>query len=184
MIVLNEQLKHIDQLIEDRFHRHPSAAVRMIIAGNRTARDLTLTSQGAPAVVNRNAHGNIKEVFKVDIINPRLTASQLGNRWTIHLNYIATFNPQELTFGFTFEDRVAFWEWDDTDHDFLANSAGAQFRPGSLRVGRSWVWPNVPSDRLDTELGGEELRGQVFLRNFTTGGVSIHRYTPILQIAP
>jgi hypothetical protein len=80
-----------------------------------------------------------------------------------------TFLPVEISSGFEFEDWVTLWEWD--------------FRPTSLR--HTWEWTtNIPADALDTELGGEEIRAQVFIRNVTLGSAPIHRHTPILQISP
>lgn len=120
----------------------------------------------------------------MDIINQRISASQSGNRWTLVVDYTATFTQTELSFGFVFEDSVAFWEWDDSDHDHLVNSAVVSFRPAGPRVARRWVWSNVPGNVLDTELGGEEIRAQIFLRNRSTSGAVIWRFTPILQISP
>jgi hypothetical protein len=47
-----------------------------------------------------------------------------------------------------------------------------------------WKWSDIPGDVLDTELGGEEIRGQMFLRNITTSSNTIHVFTPQLQISP
>jgi hypothetical protein len=120
----------------------------------------------------------------VDIISPTISASQNGDRWTLVVSLIQTFTPTEISQGFEFEKWITFWEWDDSDHDFLTNSSALRFRPGSVRVSTQWTWANIPGDQLDTELGGEEIRGQVFLRNFTTSSSPINRLTPILQISP
>ncbi|WP_447009520.1 hypothetical protein [Saccharothrix hoggarensis] len=120
----------------------------------------------------------------MDIINARLTASQNGDRWTLVTSVTETFTPQEISAGWEFEDWASVWEWDDSDHDFITNFGVTRFRPASLRESFSWTWSNVPGDVLDTELGGEEIRVQVFLRNFSTGSAAIHRFTPILQISP
>ncbi|MEV4711925.1 hypothetical protein [Micromonospora sp. NPDC049374] len=120
----------------------------------------------------------------MDIINQSISASQSGNRWTLSVPYIETFTAAEISQGFEFERWVTFWEWDDSDHDHLTNGAAVRFRPTSVRLSRRWTWSDIPGDVLDTELGGEEIRAQLFLRNFTTSSVAISKFTPILQIAP
>ncbi|MFF6949320.1 hypothetical protein ACFZAD_11745 [Streptomyces iakyrus] len=120
----------------------------------------------------------------MDIINPRVTASQSGDRWTLTVNVVEEFTPQEITSGFEFEDWVTWWEWDDSDHDHLTNHGVTRWKPVSVREAYSWTWSNIPEDVLDTELGGEEIRAQIFLRNFTTSSATIHRFSPILQISP
>jgi hypothetical protein len=120
----------------------------------------------------------------MDIINPRMTASQNGDRWTLVVSVTEVFTPTEISQGFEFEDWLTLWEWDDSDHDFLGNQAVTRFRPASVQESFQWTWSNVPGDVLDTELGGEEIRAQAFLRNFTTSSAAINRFTPILQISP
>ena len=120
----------------------------------------------------------------MQLINPRLTATQNGDRWTLVASVTEAFSESELTAGYVFADSCAFWDWDDTDHDYLANMGTTEWRPGSLRERMDWTWPNIPSDILDTELGGEEIRAQMFLRNVTTSSMAIVAYTPILQISP
>ena len=119
----------------------------------------------------------------MDIENPHILVSQNGDRWAVIVKWTATFHPLEVSSGFEFEDSVALWEWDTSDHDHISNSAVAPFRPTSTSVSRSAIW-NFPGDALDTELGAEEIRAQVFLRNRTTSGTSIHKYTPIVSISP
>lgn len=119
----------------------------------------------------------------MDIVNPRITASQNGERWTLIVSATEVFTPEEISNGFEFEDWATLWEWDDSDHDFIMNWRAERFRPTSMRHSAEWI-TNIPGDALDTELGGEEIRVQVFLRNVTTSSGSIHRFTPILQISP
>jgi len=119
----------------------------------------------------------------MDIINPSITASQAGDRWTLIVTATETFSPEEISNGFEFEDSASLWEWDDSDHDHITNWRADRYRPTSLR--HVWQWTvNVSGDALDTELGGEEIRAQIFLRNVTTSSSTIHRFTPILQISP
>jgi hypothetical protein len=112
-----------------------------------------------------------------------MRASQNGDRWTLIVSATEVFTPEEISNGFEFEDWVMLWEWDVSDHDHITNWRAERFRPTSVR--HSWEWTvNIAGDDLDTELGGEELRAQVFLRNVTTSSQPIHVFTPILQISP
>ena len=120
----------------------------------------------------------------MDIENPHMWATQTaGNRWVLVVKATETFLPVEISSGFEYEDWVTLWEWDDTDHDHILNWRAERFRPTSLR--HTWEWTtNIPADALDTELGGEEIRAQVFMRNVTLNSAPIHRFTPILQVSP
>ena len=113
-----------------------------------------------------------------------LIATKSGNHWTLTANYTASFTQEELNLGFVFQDAVRFWEWDDSDHDNLANGAWTSFTPFSLQSSRVWTWSNIPDDALNTEIGEEELRAEIFLRNSTTTGAAINRYSPILTLDP
>jgi len=93
-----------------------------------------------------------------------------------------TFLLEELNQGFAFEDWVTLWEWDDSDHDHIDNQEVERFKPKSIQRRRSWSW-EIDGEVLDTELGGEEIRAQIFLRNATTGS-TIDKVTPLLQISP
>ncbi|WP_405604352.1 hypothetical protein OHT93_33735 [Streptomyces sp. NBC_00191] len=121
----------------------------------------------------------------MDLINPTVTASRdAQNRWTLTVKAIETFTPEEIRSGFEFEDWAQWWEWDDSDHDHLANHGVIRWRPASVREAMEWTWSNIPGDDLDTELGGEEIRAKLFIRNFTTSSAPIERLSPILEIAP
>lgn len=116
--------------------------------------------------------------------NPVITATQSGNRWTLRASVTEHFTREEINAGFEFEDFVTFWEWDTSDHDFLTNTRKERFRPSSLTHRFTWTWSDIPGDTLDTELGGEEIRAQFHIRNFTTSSPETTIYSPILQIAP
>ncbi len=100
---------------------------------------------------------------------------------TVH--WSERFTAQEIQAGFEFEDWITFCEWDDEDHDWILDCSADRFQPTSLK--HRWEWPfTIPADNLDTELGGEKIRAQVFLRNRTTSSPPISVFTPILQISP
>jgi hypothetical protein len=122
----------------------------------------------------------------MEIVDARLVAEQVGGSsdlWRLTVHWSERFTAQEIQAGFEFEDWITFWEWDDVDHDWILNGPADRFQPTSLK--HRWEWPfTIPGDDLDTELGGEEIRAQVFLRNRTTSSAPISVFTPILQISP
>jgi hypothetical protein len=117
--------------------------------------------------------------------NPRVSAIAVGgNRFTLVVSVMEVFTKDELNQDFEFEDRAELWEWDDSDHDFLGNASPIRWRPASLREHMEWTWSNIPGDHLDTELGGEEIRARIFLRNVTSSSQPIIVHTPILNPSP
>ena len=123
----------------------------------------------------------------MNITGQTISAQKLsGNTWRSTVKYTATFTAQEVNqpLNYTFRDAIQIWEWDDVDHDQVTGWANAtNFNPGATSVSRTKV-VDVNGDDLDTELGGEEIRAKVRLRNFTTGGVPQHKYTSIIPLAP
>ena len=117
--------------------------------------------------------------------NPRISAMALpNNHFTIVISAIEVFTQDELNQNFEFEDRAEVWEWDDSDHDHLANFSPIRWRPASLREFMEWTWSNIPGDTLDTELGGEEIRAKIYLKNVTSSSPSVVVHTPILPMSP
>lgn len=117
--------------------------------------------------------------------NPRISAVTLGgNRFNIVVSVIEVFTQDEINQDFEFEDVAQVWEWDDSDHDFLANWSPIRWRPASKREFMEWKWSNIPGDVLDTELGGEEIRAKIMLRNVTSSSPTITVHTPILPMSP
>ena len=120
----------------------------------------------------------------MNLINPGISVSQIGDRFTLVFTVIEEFSEDEIRQGFEFEDWLTVWEWDLSDHDHLANFGAVRWTPQSVREHMEWTWPNIRGDDLDTESGGEEIRAQAFLRNVTTSSAAIHVNTPQLQISP
>lgn len=116
----------------------------------------------------------------MEIFRPTMTASQSGDLWTLEITADEAFLLEEV--GQEFEDWVTLWEWDDSDHDFIDNQEVRRFKLQSVQKRRSWAW-EIDGEVLDTELGGEEIRAQIFLRNVATGA-TINKVTPLLQISP
>ena len=115
-----------------------------------------------------------------------INAQKTGNTWKLTVKYTATFTSEEVNppHNYTFRDGIQIWEWDDVDHDQVTGwVAASNFNPSATSVQRTMV-ANVSGDDLDTELGGEEIRAKILLRNFTTGGTPKHKFTAIINLAP
>ena len=115
-----------------------------------------------------------------------ISAQQLGTDWRFSVSYTATFTPEEVNqpLNYTFRDSIQIWEWDITDHDpITAWKANSNFNPSATSVQRTKV-VTVAGDDLDTELGGEEIRAKIQLRNFTTGGVPQYKYSSVIHLSP
>lgn len=115
-----------------------------------------------------------------------LSAQKVGSNWKLTVKYTATFNNDEATVhNYTFRDSFSVREEDDTSGDDVVTGfvAASNFNPSGLSVHRTLV-ATVSGEDLDTELGGEEIYAKIRLRNFTTGGVAMHRNTAIINLAP
>jgi len=115
-----------------------------------------------------------------------LTASKVGNTWTLRVKYTATFTNQEKDppLNYVFRDSVQIWEDDPFSDDQITGWVGASnFNPSENSVVRN-LTAVVNGDDLDTELGGEEIYARIRLRNFTTGGVPLVKKTGVINLAP
>ncbi|MGJ7921991.1 hypothetical protein [Neobacillus sp. LXY-4] len=120
----------------------------------------------------------------MEIQNPTITAQKLNNvNWKFTINYTARFAPHEI--GVRFQDAVRIWEWDTSDHEALTPYKDHQnFTPRRSSVRRTKTIV-VDSGTLDTELGAEEIRAQIWLGNPPVPpGVRIEVFTPIIGISP
>lgn len=123
----------------------------------------------------------------MDIINPSLSVQRLpGELWQLTVRYTITFTAQELNppFDFAFLDAVRIWEWDRHNHEAVTGLLRVeQFCPMTTNISRTKI-VRVTDDMLDTELGGDEVRAQIHLRNTTISGISLERFTPVLHLLP
>lgn len=123
----------------------------------------------------------------MDIANQTISARRLSeSTWELTVRYDCTFTSQEVNppFDFRFLDAVRIWEWDTSDHDVVTGWVRVEeFNPGATTINRTKV-VRVSDDALDTELGGEEIRAQIHLRNTTISGIPVERFTPIIPLSP
>ena len=114
-----------------------------------------------------------------------ISAQKVGSNWKLTVKYTATFSADEATtHNYTFRDSISIREDDTSDDDVVTGFvAASNFNPSGLSVQRTLV-ANVNEEDLDTELGGEEIYAKIRLRNVTTSGVSMHKNTAIINLAP
>jgi long-subunit fatty acid transport protein len=120
------------------------------------------------------------------IDNPRIHATPvaLSQTHTLRITYTLEFTNAEVNGPFEFEDSTRIREEDDTSGDDVIFNWAVPFVFNSTQASDNvtWTYDTVSNTILDTELGGEEIYGQIFLRNRTTGQV-IQANTPILPLA-
>jgi hypothetical protein len=105
-----------------------------------------------------------------------------GGRFIIKISYTSLFDAGEI--GQEFEDSVRLREEDDTSgDDVITNWAHpAVFTPTQGSERAEWTYPILAGSELDTELGGEEIYGEIFLRKRATGQ-TIVRSTAVFPLA-
>lgn len=122
----------------------------------------------------------------MQILDARIIASPIpaSSSWTIRITYRLRFDNAEFTGPFEFEDSVRLREEDDTSaDDVIANWATPSvFNPAQEFEDITWTYGAISSSELNTELGGEEIYGQIFVRNRSTGQV-VQANTPIAALA-
>jgi hypothetical protein len=115
-----------------------------------------------------------------------LSAQQLSsNKWRLTAKYTATFSPQEVSppLNFDFRDAFQIWEDDPVNDDQITGwVAVSNFNPSSTSVART-LMHDITGDDLDTELGGEEIKVRVRLRNVSLN-FPIHRWSGTIGLAP
>ncbi|MFN3980002.1 MAG: hypothetical protein ACK4SA_06430 [Caldilinea sp.] len=115
-----------------------------------------------------------------------LSAQQLSsNKWRLTVKYTATFSPQEVNppLNFTFRDAFQIWEDDPVNDDQITGYvAVSTFNPSSTSVART-LTHEISGDALDTELGGEEIKVRVRLRNVDLN-YPIHKWSKTIALAP
>lgn len=122
----------------------------------------------------------------MQILDARINASPipLSSSWTLKISYTLRFTNDEVNGPLEFEDSVRLREEDDTSGDDVITNWATPFvfNPTQEFEPVTWTFTAISSSELDTELGGEEIYGQVFIRNRATSQV-IQANTPILPLA-
>ena len=115
-----------------------------------------------------------------------LSAQQLSaSKWRLTAKYTATFSAQEVSppLNFVFRDAFQIWEDDPVNDDQITGwVAVSNFNQSSTSVARILTHV-ISGDDLDTELGGEEIKVRVRLRNVSLN-FPIHRWSATIGLAP
>jgi hypothetical protein len=122
----------------------------------------------------------------MQIQNVRLSAEQLSsNKWRLTVRYIAVFDPVEVNppLNFTFRDGFQIWEDDPVNDDQLTGYVAlSNFNPAGTVVQRV-LSHDISGDTLDTEIGGEEIKVKLRLRNVNLN-FAIHKWSGTISLAP
>ena len=122
----------------------------------------------------------------MDIQNVKLSAEQLSsNKWRLTVRYNAVFSRAEVNppLNFTFRDAFQIWEDDTFDDDQITGwVAVSNFNPSADVVPRTLSY-DISGDALDTELGGEEIKVRIRLRNVDLN-FPIHKWSGTIGLAP
>lgn len=126
------------------------------------------------------------------INHPKLFATKIPgtNNWDMTVKYTAQFSQFEVTTGnFTFRDGFVLWEDDSGsvfgggDDQLTGVVAVSTFNPSARTMNRTLTF-RIDGDKLDTELGQEELYAIVRLRNIDLNVLVTRRTTPNLALSP
>ncbi|MFI7399242.1 hypothetical protein ACIBW9_01895 [Streptomyces sp. NPDC049541] len=110
------------------------------------------------------------------------------NIWAITVSYDIRFRDDEVSLDF--DDAVKLWEDDrgepfgGGDDQITPYPIPSRFRASSPLVSREKTI-TVFRDQLDTEIGNEEVKAQIWLRRADSGGPADDEvYTPITEMSP
>jgi hypothetical protein len=88
-----------------------------------------------------------------------------SNTWQLKVQYDCESSDIELRNDYVFEDWFEVWEDDPFNDDKLTGKVGSStFNPSTNFVKRT-LTTTIDSNRLNTEIGREELYVKVFLKN-------------------
>ena len=112
----------------------------------------------------------------MQILDARLQISPIpsSSSFTIKVLYTLRFTPAEFSGPTEFEDTVRLREDDDTSGDDVISDWTNHFvfNPVQEFEPVVWTYSAISASELDTELGGEEIYGQVWVKNRATGAVA------------
>jgi hypothetical protein len=123
----------------------------------------------------------------MQILDVRIFAEPvpLSSVWNIRITYTLRFEAAECSGPTEFEDSVRLREEDDTSADDVITNWATPFVFNPIQEFEpvEWTYNSMTPESLDTELGAEEIYGQVWVRNRSTSQ-AVQSNTQILSIAP
>lgn len=121
----------------------------------------------------------------MQIFDARINISPipLSQSFTIKITYTLRFESAEIN-GPEFEDSVRLREEDGISGDDVISpyATPSVFNPSQEFEPTTWTYSAISGDELDTELGGEEIYGQIWVHNRATGQV-VEVKTPVVRLA-
>jgi hypothetical protein len=107
---------------------------------------------------------------------------QSGDTYIFTVTYTATFAQSEI--GQMFEDAVRLFEDDPSDDDVItAYPVPEAFLAQGASVSRRHQ-VTATTDMVNTELGNEEIKARVWLRQVGMAPAADEQYTPIWTLDP
>jgi hypothetical protein len=121
------------------------------------------------------------------ILNPTLHfPTNSSGTWKFKVSYTVLFDAAEV--GREFDDAAKLWEDDDgfissDDDPITAYPSPDRFTASERVIDREKVIL-VPRGTLDTEVGDEEIKAQIWLRKVGSGPATAEVYTNIVAVGP
>lgn len=102
-----------------------------------------------------------------NIVLKATKATDSRNIWRLTVQYDCVIKDKELKLDFDYEDWFEVWEDDPFNDDKLTGKVGrSQFDPSNNLTQRT-LTTTIDGERLNTELGKEEIYVKVYLKNDT-----------------
>lgn len=100
-----------------------------------------------------------------NIVLSATKATSTGNIWRLTVQYECEIKEKELKSDFDYEDWFEVWEDDPFNDDKLTRKVGqSEFNPSSNLIRRT-LTTTIDGDKLNTEIGREEIYVKVYLKN-------------------
>jgi hypothetical protein len=161
--------------------RHSGLASTLPIVLTEDVERKEVDRQDGPTRVAENQMAPRREWATMNIGPVSLSAQQLSsNKWRLTVRYTASFSPQEVNPPLNFDFRDGFQIWEDDPVMMIRSQDTWRSRPSTRHAD---LTHDISGDDLDTELGGEEIKVRVRLRNVSLN-FPIHRWSGTIGLAP
>ncbi|MEG4323371.1 MULTISPECIES: hypothetical protein [unclassified Microcoleus] len=102
-----------------------------------------------------------------NIVFSATKATNTRNSWRLMVQYDCQINDKELKLDFDYEDWFEVLEDDTFNDDKLTGKVGISVFDPSTNLTKRTLAAIIDGDKLNTELGKEELYVKVYLKNDT-----------------
>jgi hypothetical protein len=100
-----------------------------------------------------------------DIVFSATKTTPNSNTWQLQVQYKCEVSDIELRNNYEFEDGFEVWEDDVFNDDKLTGKVGGSIFQPLTKFTERKLTTTINGDRLNTEIGKEELYVKVFLKN-------------------